>query len=400
MGELFLASRVGHGHLQQQVALKRMLPHLTRQKDLVSMFLDEARVASLLSHPNLVQVIDFGEVAGEYYLAMEYLPGETLSSVIHALAERGQQVPLQVALQILIAVCDGLHYAHEFAESGRPLGLVHRDVTPSNVMVTFHGGVKVLDFGIAYSAQRSAQDTQAGVVKGKLPYCSPEQVQGARLDRRSDVFSLGSLLSELLTGKPVFRRDSDFATSQAVVQELPPPLSSLRKDLPPELDLIVSRAMGKDPSARYPTCLEMRRAIEKLQGPAVRLDDYLAQLFGEARLASRVSPQTPIPPARLSHPSTPSNVSPRAPATVTSLLAAPKPAPAADSARATTPCPHTSTCALFPQFKLVSLLSVWKLSYCDANYAKCVRYQMSNQGKAVSLAMLPNGTLLTPPRKR
>lgn len=305
MGELFLASRVGHNHLQQQVALKRLLPHLSRQAEFVSMFLDEARLASLLSHHNLVQVIDFGEVAGDYYLAMEYLPGETLGSLIQTAQERGQQVPLQVALQILIAVCDGLHYAHEFAENGRPLGLVHRDVTPSNVMVTFHGGVKVLDFGIAYTAQRTTQDTQAGVVKGKLPYCSPEQVQGGRLDRRSDIFSIGSLIYELLTGKAVFRRDTEFATSRAVVEEVPPPPSALRADLPRELDLIFGRATAKDPSARYASCLELRRAIEKLQlGPQVRLDDYLAQLFGAARLASRVSPQTPGTPAR-SRPSAP-----------------------------------------------------------------------------------------------
>lgn len=427
MAELFLATRVGNSHLQQQVALKRMLPHLSREPEFVTMFLDEARVASRLSHPNLVQVIDFGEVRGEYYLAMEYLPGETLDGVLQVAAEQRRPVPLAVALQVVSAVCDGLHYAHEYAEGGKPLGLVHRDISPSNVMVTFHGGVKVLDFGIAWSSQRAQEETRAGVVKGKIPYCSPEQLEGRRLDRRSDVFSVGTLLHELLVGKGGFRRDSDYLTSRAVVEEQLPPVSRLRPELPRELDTIVAKAMAKRPEERFATCLELRRALERLQqGPSVRLDEYLTGLFGQERMTTRVAPQqTPSAPRPLPRPSTqgvptatmllspgstPSQGtrSPLAPAhTPTQGTRAPLKPPGATPAagtpvatKKTGPCPHAATCPLFPQFSLVSLLSVWKLTYCDADYAKCRRYQLSLEGKPVSLAMLPNGTMLTAPKKR
>lgn len=406
MAELFLATRVGQ-HLQQQVALKRMLPHLSRQPEFVSMFLDEARVATRLSHPNLVQIIDFGAVAGEYYLAMEYLPGETLSAVLEATRARGAPLPFQVVLQLIGAACDGLHYAHEYADAGKPLGLVHRDISPSNVMVSYHGGVKVVDFGIAYSTARSQEKTQAGVVKGKLPYCSPEQVEGRPLDRRSDIFSLGALLYECLTGRRPFSGDSEFAICRAVLEQTPPPPSTLRPDLPPALDALVARTLAKRPDERFASCLELRRALEKFQaGPPVRLDEFLLGLFGEERRAARLAPQTSGTPV-----AQPGTAPVLVPTTLTpSVSAAPRtgagaPAPrAADatplSGKTVRTCPHADSCALFPQFKLVSLLSVWKVSYCDADYSKCVRFQMSKAGKVVSLAMLPNGTLLSPPRKR
>jgi tRNA A-37 threonylcarbamoyl transferase component Bud32 len=189
MGQVFLAERKGAQEFRKTVVLKRLLPHLMQRPGFVAMFLEEARIVSMLAHPNIVQVFDFGEFDGAYYLAMEYLPGESLAVVIEEAERTGRRVPIQVALQVLASVCDGLDYMHEFAEGETPLRLIHRDVSPTNIVVTYQGGVKLLDFGIARAVDRKDL-TSPGVVKGKLAYCSPEQLAGGEMDRRSDIFSL------------------------------------------------------------------------------------------------------------------------------------------------------------------------------------------------------------------
>ncbi len=291
MAEIYLAEQTGTAEFSKLVAIKRMLPQLCREPQFVAMFLDEARIASRLSHPNVVQVFDFGEIDGRYYLAMEYLAGESLSSLMRHTYGEDVKLDLSVALQIMIGVCDGLHHAHEYSQDGKPMNLVHRDVSPSNVVVTYQGGIKVLDFGIARAAERKQERTQTGVIKGKFPYCSPEQFKALELDRRSDIFSMGVVFHELVTGKRLFKRDSDAQTCMAVMTENPAPPTSLREGLPPELDRVLARALEKDRDKRYSTALELRRDLERLvSGPTLRIDEYMLRIFGQARQSESINP--------------------------------------------------------------------------------------------------------------
>ena len=261
------------------LVLKRMLPHLMQRPGFVAMFLEEARIVSRLAHPNIVQVFDFGEFDGAYYLAMEYLPGESLAVVIEEAERTALRVPVQVALRVLVYVCDGLDYVHEFREGETPLDLIHRDVSPTNIVVTYQGGVKLLDFGIARAVDRKNL-TAPGLVKGKLAYCSPEQRVGPEMDRRSDIFSLGAVMFEILTGKQV--ADVPWTAGE------PPPPSSLRPEVPPEVDRIVRKALQVSPDDRYQTAREMRGDLERLlTSPPERIDDYLVRLFGKDRMLER-----------------------------------------------------------------------------------------------------------------
>lgn len=281
MAQVFLAEQHSEAGVRKLVALKRMLPHLCQQPQFVAMFLDEARLAARLTHQNIAQIVDFGVSEGQYFLAMEYLSGESLGSVLRHATERGVAVPFGVAVTIISQLCDGLHYAHTFSEQGAPLGVVHRDVTPSNVLLTFQGGVKIIDFGIARARGRLQEATESGVFKGKLAYASPEQLAGLELDARSDVFSVGVLLHELLTGERLFRRDTDLATLNAVMQGPTPPVRTRRPDLPPEIDAVLARALAKNREARYPTAQALRRDLDPLMPTRpVRLDDWLESLFG------------------------------------------------------------------------------------------------------------------------
>jgi serine/threonine protein kinase len=288
MGQVFLAEKKGAQEFRKVVVLKRMLPHLMQRPGFVAMFLEEARIVSMLAHPNVVHVFDFGEFNGAYYLAMEYLPGESLAVMIEEAEQTGLRVPVQVALQVLIRVCDGLDYVHEFGEGGTPLHLIHRDISPANIVVTYQGGVKLLDFGIARAVDRKNLTTAPGMVKGKLAYCSPEQLAAAEMDRRSDIFSLGAVMFEILTGKQLFARATEIATYCAVTADDAPPPSSLRPEIPPELDRIVGKALRVSPDDRYQTAREMRGDLERLlTSPPERIDDYLVRLFGKDRMLER-----------------------------------------------------------------------------------------------------------------
>jgi serine/threonine-protein kinase len=292
MAEIFDADMVGTEGFSKRVALKRMLPHLSDSKSFVDMFLDEARLASRLSHPNVVQVFDFGEVEGRYFISMEYLEGESLSVLVRNAGNK--PLPQRVVLQIMAAAADGLHHAHAFVDNGKPLNIVHRDISPSNIMITYQGGVKVLDFGIARAADRQQDATETGIVKGKVPYCSPEQLRGDDLDSRSDIFALGVVLYELLVGKWLFRREKQLDSVLAVLNaEIAPP-SSLRPDLDPRLDAVVLKALERDVTKRYQTANELRRDLEALMdGPPVRLDEFMMQLFGAPPTARREELATP-----------------------------------------------------------------------------------------------------------
>ena len=299
MAEIFIAEHVGAEDVSKILAVKRMLPHLCRQPALVTMFLDEARIASRFSHPNIVSIFDFGEVGGRYYLAMEFLVGDTLTTVIKKAYGSDRPMPVPIVLAVMAAVCDGLHYAHSFADNGVALNVVHRDISPSNIMLTYQGGVKVVDFGVARALDRRQEATETGVVKGKWPYCSPEQLQAGEVDRRSDIFSLGVVFFEALTGRRLFKRDTDLLTCMAVLNAPIPKVSELRGSLSPDLDRVVAKALERNVDRRYQTCQEMRRDLERLmEGAPPRIDEYLADLLGEEHIQNRSTMGLPASQSR------------------------------------------------------------------------------------------------------
>jgi serine/threonine protein kinase len=264
MAEIFLAKRVGADGFERNVVIKRMLAHLSGLPEFVDMFRDEARLAAKLSHPNIVQIQDLGFTDGCYYICMEYLPGEDFSTTVRTASFRGEYVPVPVVMRVLADAARGLHYAHEFAdETGRRLNIVHRDISPSNLYVTYEGQVKVLDFGISKYESRQAQ-TRTGVVKGKYIYMAPEQARGAQVDQRADVFALGVSLYEALTHVRPFARDNDLAVLNALLEGDFQPPRELRPDLSPELEMVVLRAMAYDPEERYPTAAEFADDLEHL----------------------------------------------------------------------------------------------------------------------------------------
>jgi serine/threonine-protein kinase len=267
MAELLIALHAGPEGFSKVVALKRVLPHLSNEQSFIEMFLDEARLAARLDHANLVRVYDFGEADNRYFLAMEYLPGEDASRVVARARKLGLPVPVEIAAFIVSGAAAGLHFAHELTgEDGYPLGLVHRDATPSNILVTYYGTVKVLDFGVAKTAGK-LHHTQTGMVKGKLSYLAPEQISGDAVDRRADVFALGLVLWELLAGRKLFQGDNPAAVAHTLMSPEPlPPPSTVRPEVPPELDAITLKALAKPVEERYQTAAELEDALEEFLG--------------------------------------------------------------------------------------------------------------------------------------
>jgi eukaryotic-like serine/threonine-protein kinase len=251
MAEIYLARQTGIKGFERLVVVKRILPHLARKSRFVEMFLDEARIAAQLSHPNIVQIFDLGHEDGEYYIAMEYLEGESLGYLVREGRSGGHFLPSQLAAAIVGQVCDGLDYAHKFKdETGKPLNIVHRDVSPHNIIVLFSGGVKLVDFGIARAASQSHQ-TEAGTRKGKLTYMPPEQYMSNPVDARSDVFSLGAVMWELLTRRRLFKRESEAAVIQAILNQPVPEVLEIRPDISPDLAAVAMRALRRDPAERF-----------------------------------------------------------------------------------------------------------------------------------------------------
>ncbi|MCB9560437.1 MAG: serine/threonine protein kinase [Kofleriaceae bacterium] len=252
--EIYLARIDGHAGFEKYVVVKCLHDHLADDKDFVSMFLDEARLGAQLDHGNIVQTLGLGQQDDRYYLVMEFIVGLSLALVGRRAHERvrGGKIPVPIILNAAAQACAGLHYAHERTDGGRPLNLVHRDVSPQNLVITFEGMVKVVDFGIAKAEYRETK-TRSGTVKGKFAYMSPEQCQANDVDRRTDVFAMGVICWELLTGRRLFKRDSTYETYQAVVECRVPPPSSVNHELDPALDALVMRALHKDREQRYPT---------------------------------------------------------------------------------------------------------------------------------------------------
>lgn len=261
MAELHLACAEGLGGFRKTVVVKHVLPHLALDPEFVRMFLDEARLAANLDHPNVVHVIDIGETDGEYFFVMEYVHGRNARELLREASRRGG-IPLDVALAIVIGTASGLHHAHEATDhEGHPLGLIHRDVSPSNIVVSYDGAVKLTDFGIAKAAARRSETT-GNALKGKIGYMSPETCRGAAIDRRSDVYALGVVLFELTTCQRLFVADNDFAILSRVMRGEHDRPSDRVTDYPRELEAIVDRALAADPDERFATADELREALE------------------------------------------------------------------------------------------------------------------------------------------
>ena len=258
MAEVWRATVRGAAGFRKEVALKMIRREWAEDSQFVSMFVDEARLSAQLTHPNLVATLDFGRSAGLYYLALEMVEGATLRSCLHHLERQGRRLDRGLGLYVIAEVAAGLDYAHRAIDpEGRPLHLIHRDVNPANVLISLHGEVKLSDFGIAKAAGRAAQ-TEAGSLKGKIPYMSPEQAWGRPLDARSDIYALGLMLQELLTGKRALDGSNEIELlERARAGEVLPP----GPEVPPELQAILARALAREPEARYPTAGALRQEV-------------------------------------------------------------------------------------------------------------------------------------------
>jgi len=292
MAEIFLARRAG-GEDDDLVVLKRILPHLAEDEHFVTMFRDEARLASRLEHVNVGKVHALGHVGSTWFIVMEYLHGVPLSRMLTRLARARQFLDIRIVAAIVCQACEGLHHAHQLTGTdGHLLGVVHRDVSPPNIFLTGEGVVKLLDFGIA-KARGASSKTRTGTVKGKNAYMSPEQILGKPLDRRSDVFALGAVMYELLAVKRLFHRESDFLTFKAITEEPIPDVRERRPDLPQALRAVVTRALSRDPAGRFATALEMsqavRAAVSVIGGPAssTELAAFLKADFGDELAAKQ-----------------------------------------------------------------------------------------------------------------
>jgi len=284
MAEIYLAAALGPEGFEKDVVIKRVRPGLAGDPDFVRMFIAEARVASRLNHANLVHIFDFDKHQDTYYLAMEYVRGHSLWELRRRCQERGVAFPPILVAQIGMEVARGLAYAHRLTENGLSLELVHRDVTPHNVLLSFDGAVKLTDFGIAKAGGRA---TSSGMLKGKFAYMSPEQARGDLVDARTDVFALGVTLWELLTGARLFEGDGDVAVLRAVQERLIVPPARLNPAVPAPLDAVVMRALERDRDRRWPTAHELERALaEVLLAGARSLEDtdvgaFLRRMFPE-----------------------------------------------------------------------------------------------------------------------
>ena len=296
MAEIFLARPTG-ARDRNVMVLKRILPHLAEDDHFVTMFRDEADLASKLVHKNVCQVHAFGEVSGTWFISMEYLHGVPLSRMMTRLSKAGKMLDVRVVAGIIVQACEGLHAAHEArGPDGQLMNVVHRDVSPPNIMVCADGMVKLLDFGIA-KARGANSRTRTGTVKGKNAYMSPEQILGKPLDRRSDVFALGIVMYEMLAIRRLFHRDSDFLTFKAITEEPIPDIRERRPDLPPGMRAALLQAMARDPNGRFDTALAfgnaIRNSVSTLGGPASPQDLALCLLSGGG------SALLPAPAARL-----------------------------------------------------------------------------------------------------
>jgi eukaryotic-like serine/threonine-protein kinase len=288
MAEIFLARLVGAGGFDKLVCIKRILPHLAKDQTLTSMFLAEASIAAQISHPNVCQVFELGEIDGRYFIAMEYLEGVPLACFRRPDIYGGAIDP-RLVVGLGMQACEGLHHAHGLKKNdGTPLEVVHRDVSSNNLFATKDGVVKVLDFGIA-KIQDASVKTSTGSMKGTYAYMAPEQLRGERLDRRTDVFAMGIVLWELFGRQHLFKRETDFLTFQAITTEPIPDICELRPDVPPALGAAIAKALSRNRDDRFPSTRALGQALAEavvpLGGPlgAAAISDEIERAF-ESRL--------------------------------------------------------------------------------------------------------------------
>jgi serine/threonine protein kinase len=286
--EIYLARIDGTAGFEKYVVVKCLHDHLADDQEFVRMFLDEARLAAQLDHSNIVQTFELGQHQGRYFMAMEFLAGLSLAMVIRRVAERvdGGKLPLPLILDIVVQTCAGLHYAHERTNAGQALNVVHRDISPQNLVISFEGVVKLVDFGIARAEQRETK-TKAGTIKGKFAYMSPEQCVSTAVDRRTDVFALGVIVHELLTGRRLFKRANQYDTYQAVIECKVPPPSDYASEVDAGLDAVVMKSLAKDKEQRYESAEEFGDAIQRymhqrgMRASAADLASFFEAIFAQ-----------------------------------------------------------------------------------------------------------------------
>ncbi len=305
MAEIYIAQQRGMEGFEKIVVIKTILPNLANNQEFVQMFLDEARLAARLTHPNIVQIYDLGRVGQTYFIAMEYVQGENLRQIARACRKQGKLVPLEHTVKIISQACEGLHHAHTKTDAaGNPLHIVHRDVSPQNILISFEGITKIVDFGIAKAATQY-QETRAGVLKGKYSYMSPEQCSGQNIDARSDVFSLGIVLWELATGTRLYKRDSELQILKDITESPVPPPRQINSQLPAELEAIILKALEKQPAKRFQSALEMHLALEQfaknrgLTSSTVHLAGFMRAMFAEKLDSLRKIEQAQVEGKRL-----------------------------------------------------------------------------------------------------
>jgi len=286
MAHVFRGLTFGVEGFARQVAIKRILPQWAKDKNFINMLVDEARIAVALSHSGIVQTYELGEVDGRYYIAMEYVAGIDLRQMLNDLLEKGERLPLPLAAFVVSSVCSALDHAHRRHDlEGKSLSIVHRDVSPHNVLLGYNGEVKVTDFGIASAEDRVTQ-TRTGALKGKFAYMAPEQVRGLPVTRASDIFAIGALLFELVTGHQLFEGDSDFAVLEHVRNAEFTPPRELEPDVPEEVEEIILKALEAAPEDRYAWASDMEEALQPLL-----IDDR--SIVGRGRLATFLLRQYP-----------------------------------------------------------------------------------------------------------
>jgi eukaryotic-like serine/threonine-protein kinase len=262
MAEVFKAKTFGVEGFERLLAVKRILPNIAEDEEFITMFIDEAKIAVQLQHANIAQIFDLGKVDDSFFIALEYVHGKDLRSIFDRMRSKGETVPIPLACHVVMQVCEGLDYAHNKRDGqGRELHLIHRDISPQNVLIGFEGEVKLIDFGIAKAAGK-ASTTQAGILKGKFGYMSPEQVRGLPIDKRSDIFAVGIVLYELLTGERLFVGETDFSTLEKVrnVEIVSP--SSYNKKIPQELERLIMKALARDPEDRYQNAIDLHDDLQ------------------------------------------------------------------------------------------------------------------------------------------
>ncbi|MBI4798435.1 MAG: protein kinase [Desulfarculus sp.] len=341
MAEIFRGRKVGAAGFEKLVVIKRLLPHLAADEEFRTMFLNEAKLASLLNHQNIVQVYDLGRMEeddslepgqqGTYFIAMEYIFGKSLAEVMKKGQARVLPLPQELAVRIILAAALGLAYAHgKKGEDGRPLGLVHRDVSPQNILISYEGEVKLVDFGIAKAMSQSSS-TRPGVLKGKFAYMAPEQARG-QVDQRADIYSLGVVFWEALTGQRLFQGDNEAALLAQVLNPQVGPPSGVRAEIPPELDALCLTCLAQDPGQRFanaqalsealeaylytlktfPSTYSLRNHLRELFGPEIAAESQQIQAEGEsARQAAGQTPATPETPTAPAPPLESTRVVPR-----------------------------------------------------------------------------------------